>query len=1569
MVLLPKCQQCDPCSYCDDRPTTLTLNVKYSPSDNGKIVSDNKYFWYGLNGMGVGPDPPPGVNYPSDLTTTCRPSDKSVWYIRLTDKGSGYSYAPEVTFSGGDPESPATGSCAARVHLTDVTVENGGAGYKQSPSVTFRALPSQPVTTSITCPPRAAAVVRGAVSGVTLTSDPGGWESDGPVDVTISDQTGSGAKATATLTGYVHEVVIDEPGYFGGGSAGVQFGNVGTPPASANAKMFARVISVPLENFPSGYYTAVPELNPQWALYPSTATLPTLEPVVRGPVSSIQVTNPGGGYPASPAPSVSIFDKTGSGATATATLDGYVDKVTVTNGGGGYNGQADVGFSGGGSGATAIASMSSYVDSVSLLSGGSGYTSAPIVNAQWSGVGGTPPRIAAQIDPATGSVVGLSIIDPGRSNANGDGSPRQCLVGFVGGGGTGAAAQVTTYNTVDSVSVLQRGSGYGPNTGVSFTGGTGTQATASVSYCVSKIQVVSGGSNYGPSPQVAISPVPGGPTAPAQRSMPTLTPYILSDTGSGARIAVVLSKAADAWTVSSVSVLSGGSGYQVDDYIWYQEFPDFASSAPNFIVEFDNLAVTEVGAGGEIVSISGFGGAAPYGGAYYKSEGGIATAEATISGSVTAVNVVNPGRSKGGDYCIINYLMPDGSPGFFLAETSNGVESVSLPSDIRLRGSGVGPDSTVSFTGGTGAQGHVVAKYRIKSIDLTDGGSNYGPSPVVSLSNYTPGVKATADINGSVTEVVVSDRGIFDTSVTSPDIGVKVEFSGGGGTGAAAKPVFGDGVVTGAEVRLYGNGRGYKSVPSVSLSGGGGSDAAATAYLTYEDDHTLVFDLEKRQSPENIQSSGSMWVPCGTGRDTAFCTKTNAWNDGNFIMPINPMFTCGTYYGDGRNQLYGEQLSWGVNVNLYPYESSPPSSTPVEEWFTRFKGEMLSAGLYVGWTFGPGRYSPTLNSSSRRFVKRLYSRVEPEAVYKSPLSLGANQASFSPSFRQSDDLKGDPIWVMESISVASGGSGLNVQATGTMTLDLASGNIVALFDSPVTIQYTSRGGTITSATLLAHPAVTGQSKYITSEIYTEPSDVSASIPRPSPLPTGFTAATLSVSLSPGESRTYWEVSGVMVLNAGAGYVDDQGDGIPVVFSVGHGDVESVCASAVARLGPRQEPTVVASVPGGTADASLQVQIGESQTSAGGVQVWPVASVTVSSPGDGYMDGNAVSFAPGSVSHQVVAAAATIQTLRAQPSLSLTGSGTGAVFAISYDFYPYYPPTNYSFERREYYSIRSVGVTDGGSGYVDGEQLSVSLGTGDRYDSANTGWWGSSDTNIRARTRLIEPQVTASLSSGSGAVLSVSLVKSGRIWKVSGVEVLSGGSGYSGGETVVFSGGDGGIEHYPANAEAVVDTDTGAVVSVSLLPDVPGWPDTGGVYYDDSGEIVEATVFLGGAFYKDTGKIARVILYEGGAYYGQSGQIQSVDVTFGGRYFRRQIIETEQELPPVKCKGEVTSEWEEVTLKPLAPPDEQFRIDVGETWLDRVQTAENIGGIGGYPRVVEFERTRVCEPPEIKMTLG
>lgn len=286
-----------------------------------------------------------------------------------------------------------------------------------------------------------------------------------------------------------------------------------------------------------------------------------------------------------------------------------------------------------------------------------------------------------------------------------------------------------------------------------------------------------------------------------------------------------------------------------------------------------------------------------------------------------------------------------------------------------------------------------------------------------------------------------------------------------------------------------------------------------------------------------------------------------------------------------------------------------------------------------------------------------------------------------------------------------------------------------------------------------------------------------------------------------------------------------------------------------------------------------------------------------------------------------------------------GSGSGATFQV----------TMSAQEQDEcglpYWPIASVNVVDAGSGYSDGDTLTVSLGD-DESESAPA-----------SLTLVVAPgepdEITAGVSSGFGAVLEVALEvvsTDPSRWGVGSVTVVDGGEYYYDGEQVTFTAAGGSTEESPASATirtrrdeppVVFDYKTGpgsgAAFSVSLQAITVGdltfyevssasattagtgyetgrrvfFRTTGPLNFMESqaefsitadpatGAITALTKISGGRYWRDSGVIESVVVSDPGAYYGPSTLAGSVTVNDGGRYYKHDFTQ-----PPITANVQV-----------------------------------------------------------------
>lgn len=359
----------------------------------------------------------------------------------------------------------------------------------------------------------------------------------------------------------------------------------------------------------------------------------------------------------------------------------------------------------------------------------------------------------------------------------------------------------------------------------------------------------------------------------------------------------------------------------------------------------------------------------------------------------------------------------------------------------------------------------------------------------------------------------------------------------------------------------------------------------------------------------------------------------------------------------------------------------------------------------------------------------------------------------------------------------------------------------------------------------------------------------------------------------------WFVSSVSVQGITSGYVDGQTLG----FTTAPGDVLVTTASAVIKTKQSTSPPQVTAEPTGSgAGGSLTVSLSQDQ----GTSRWYVDSVSVSSPGSGYSEGDLVDFdiVGGSGSPP----SAVIHIPRTAPA-SVTASaqgGSGAVISATLT-----QITDY-WTGVDYWAVASADVSAGGQNYPDETPVSFVVdGITEQVASAI------------ALCRHDPPSLAASVSqsSGSGAVLQVALRETARstdvgdraAWVVDGITVTSPGSGYFANDAVLVSVTDG-IKWYGTTSAKVSSVNaTGGVTGVSVV-------DTA-YYYKPSGVIEWVYIDGGGRYYATNGSIESVSVTAPGSLSSESGEIDRVEVLAPGRYYH----DTGEEVPPEETTGQKT----------------------------------------------------------------
>ncbi len=181
-----------------------------------------------MTNAGYGYTTTPQIYFTSDVGTgaaaTCsiESSDtKGVVAITVTDGGSGYTSAPDVTIGNPTAGAAATATVSETGTITAITLSTGGVNYIDTPSVTIANPPSVGVGVGTTAV-GIASVTAGIVTTITITNAGFGYTNTAVPSVTIDNSAGiktstnvlTNATAIATITNgnIVNAVRVVNPG-------------------------------------------------------------------------------------------------------------------------------------------------------------------------------------------------------------------------------------------------------------------------------------------------------------------------------------------------------------------------------------------------------------------------------------------------------------------------------------------------------------------------------------------------------------------------------------------------------------------------------------------------------------------------------------------------------------------------------------------------------------------------------------------------------------------------------------------------------------------------------------------------------------------------------------------------------------------------------------------------------------------------------------------------------------------------------------------------------------------------------------------------------------------------------------------------------------------------------------------------------------------------------------------------------------------------------------------------------------------------------------------------------------
>lgn len=496
----------------------------------------------------------PAAQPTTKATATAVLTSSGIVSINITEQGEGYTQPPLVRISKGSAVNSVQAEGTAVLsggQVTSVTIDSPGSGYK--PTDTTKVYFTENLQQVATATPKFGY----SVATIPVTGGGGSGYTAAP-SVIITSNSGTGAAATAVMTGYVDSIRVTGTG---AGYTATPVVNV-APGAGVNATATATMTT----NNPV-HSVFVPFNLDFWTRRKlgtrlltvsegsgATTDSTTLSSAGRV-IDPLTLTNPGAGYDDNNPPTVTISGGGGTGAVAHATSTGGVLTLTLDNQGQGYTSVPTVTIGPaptGGTNATATALVEFQVTGVPVLANGNGYDTAPTVQFEDAPQSGTFSNAPA------GVVSKLSM------------GVAKITVGTAG----------TEYTAAPAITIT-------PSDGVV---GTAATATSYIAYKVKAISVTNGGSGYEDGDiAVSLSAAPAGATA-ATLGTPTFTNgklkrVILTAAGMGYTAAphVILTVTTPAGVLPTkqaemTATVSGGqvTGITIDDP---GEGYDFASNS------------------------------------------------------------------------------------------------------------------------------------------------------------------------------------------------------------------------------------------------------------------------------------------------------------------------------------------------------------------------------------------------------------------------------------------------------------------------------------------------------------------------------------------------------------------------------------------------------------------------------------------------------------------------------------------------------------------------------------------------------------------------------------------------------------------------------------------------------------------------------------------------------------------------------------------------------------------------------------------------------------------------------
>ena len=431
--------------------------------------------------------------------------------ITTISEGSGYTYA-YVFISGGAGFSGIANISGG--NIISITIKNGGIGYATSNLITIIG----DGTLANFNLSGAGDITNGVITSVAVQN--GGKNYYYGTSITCNATQGGSLSAIFTpiiINGIITSVITTGGhGYIPNDLKTVVISAGVIPAITAGASGTGGIVNYNIINGGSGYYsqTEVSPLILSASIGNGAVMLPTIS--ATGSITKVSVLNGGSGYTGSSV--ISFISTLGQGATLIPVIfKGVITDVIVHTAGYSYANGTYAIILGDGVGANIVPIVETGITSVNIISGGIGYTNNITIN----------------------------VVDPT---------------------GIGAAVRATVVNgSIESLIIINKGSGY-TNPTLTITGiGIDAQLSATTKRCISSFNIVSKGYDYTYADVVIIGDGSGASAELSFDNLGSIDSVIISNVGSGivATPNVIISDIGGLGAVSSLTILDSGAGFTV----------------------------------------------------------------------------------------------------------------------------------------------------------------------------------------------------------------------------------------------------------------------------------------------------------------------------------------------------------------------------------------------------------------------------------------------------------------------------------------------------------------------------------------------------------------------------------------------------------------------------------------------------------------------------------------------------------------------------------------------------------------------------------------------------------------------------------------------------------------------------------------------------------------------------------------------------------------------------------------------------------------------------------------------